>query len=179
MRRSQTQRRTRHRQASRGIARARRDLAAQPAEMHAKRGSQARIIRILHGDFNKAPAPGAFAVKQSGQCSGVKMRTAQKIHHRRAGFHRRAIRKTRGVHNARCCLHGQVHRQLVAIRPGTAIAGCRRIDQARIALDQRFLPKAKLIHRPRREILNQDIGAIHHGKEQLAPRFILEVNRNA
>ena len=41
----------------------------------------------------------------------------------------------RGVHNARCRLHGQVHRQLVAIRPGTAIAGCRRVNQARVALD--------------------------------------------
>ena len=133
--------------------------------MHAKRGSQTGINRILHGDFNKAPAPGAFAVKQRRDGGRVKMRPPQKIHHCRAGFHWRAIRKTRCVHNAGCSLHRQIHRQLVAIWPGTAIAGRRRVNQARIALQQHFLPKAKLIHRPRREILNQDIGAIHHGKE--------------
>ena len=104
------------------IAGARRDFAAQPAEMHAKRGSQTGINRILHGNFNKAPAPGAFAVKQRRDGGGVKMRAPQKIHHRRAGFHRGPVWKTRCVHNARCRLHRQVHGQLVAIRTRTAIA---------------------------------------------------------
>ena len=59
--------------------------------------------------------------------------------------------------------------------PADAEPGAGRVDQARVDLVQHRPADPEIVHRARREILQQHIGPPHHLEQQFAPARMLEV----
>ena len=86
---------------------------------------------------------------------------------RRTRLHRRSLRITGDAHDPGSCLDGEIHRQVVTIRTGDTEAGSGRVHQSRVDLAQDLVADTQSIHRARREILQQDIGADDHLPQQV------------
>ena len=94
------------------------------------------------------------------------MRAAHKIGDRRPGLHRKAVGEPGDAHHPRIGLDGQIHRQIVPVRAAQSIPGARPIDQPRIDPRQALVAELEPVHHPRREVLDQDVGAAYHVAQQ-------------
>jgi hypothetical protein len=110
-----------------------------------------------------------------GHDARVSVNAAHEIRDGDARAHRRAIGEAGDAHDARRRLHGQIHRQIGTIRPADAITGRGGIDHSRIHRMQHRPADAEAIHRSRREILQQHVGALHHVEQQRPALLRLQI----
>jgi len=76
-------------------------------------------------------------------------------------------------------LDHEIHRRIVAIRAGLAVARARAIDQARVDRLQRGGTDAQPVGDPRREVLDHDVSARDHLEQKRPPGRVLQVQRHA
>ena len=107
------------------------------------------------------------------------MDAAQEVHDRRTRLHGRPIREPGHAHHPGRCLHGDVHRQLVGVRPRQPITGARRVHQARIELVQDCPAHAQAIHHSGRVVLEQHIGRGGQLAQNRLALFGLQIQRDA
>ena len=161
-----------------GVAGAGRNGAAGAVVLIQHRG-EAGIDRFDHRDLHQPANAGTGLFQQAGHQRAVEMRPAEDVHVRRARPQRRSVSVTGGAHDAGSRLHGEVHRQIVAIRTREAETGRGSIDHARIDFVQHREPDAQPVHHAGRVILHQCVGFQH----QLAQDFLafvgLQVQRDA
>src|SRR6266571_3935454 len=70
---------------------------------------------------------------------------------------------------------GPAANPVVLIRPAEAVPRAGGIDEARVDPVQLWPADAEPVHCPRREILEQDIGALGHLEQQGAAAFVLQI----
>ncbi|MNC17418.1 hypothetical protein D3C75_652970 [compost metagenome] len=104
-----------------------------------------------------AGASGVALVERSQHANGTEHATHDVVH--RAARAQRAAHWPGHVRQAGHHLHHLVQRQAVVVRAAEE-AFVRGIDQPRVALAQRCVVQAQLVHTPRLEVLDEHVGGV-------------------
>ena len=102
------------------------------------------------------PAPlhaGGAAPRESRQ----REQAGAEIGHRHAGFGGRAAGLAGHRHDPRYALRDQIEAAFAAGRPGLAVAGDRRVDQAAVRGCQRLVAEAERVHDAWTIVLDYDV----------------------
>src|SRR5271169_3535660 len=94
------------------------------------------------------------------------MDPGNEIDDRWAGLDRRPVRKAGRRDQSRDRLDRQIHRQIVAVRPGQSVTRARGVDEAWVDRVQYLPADAETVHDPGREVLQQHVTALDHPEQQ-------------
>src|SRR5262245_17015090 len=101
----------------------------------------------------------------------------REVEERDAGPDRRAAGLARDRHDSAECLHERLVAGAVLARSGAPERRDRAIDEARVERGQRVVAQAEALHRPRPEILDEDVGALDQIAEDLGALRRLQIER--
>ena len=135
--------------------------------------------RVLLGDVDELPGPGALGLAQRGDRAEGGVQRGGEVADDRPDARRRPIGVA--VHRPQPAgrLPAVVVGGLARARAVLAEPGDRRVDERGVLLAQRLVAHAELVHRARAEVLDHDVRAPHQLAQELLALGRLEVERDA
>ena len=149
------------------------------AEVDAGLIGEQRGHDVEHRDLDLLTTTGPGPGEERQHDAMGRRHAGDQIGDRVADFHRRAIRETGEVHDARLGLDHEVVARAVRLGARLAESRHRAVHQARVQTRERTVPETELVHRPRSEVLEQHVALLRQLPEDLAPLRRLEVQGDA